>query len=93
MEGATRLEKAALVPAMLSAFAIAALVEPDGYIASPAFAFGALLAGLVSSLMALALAVRAGRPKWLRWAAAGESAAFVGAAGWLVYFLSTVPLS
>jgi len=93
MEGATPPEKAALLLMLAAAASVASLVEPDGYIDRPALTFGAFLAGLVASLVALALAVRTGRPRWLRWAAGAGAALFAGAAGWLVYFLSRVPLS
>lgn len=80
MDSATPLEKSSLVPPVLAAGALAALIRRDGYIAGPELALGALGVGVVTGLLALALALRAGRPGWLRWAAAGEAAAFLVAA-------------
>ena len=93
MAGTTPLEKACLVLPVVAAAALVALVGPEGYISSPLLALGALCAGVVSSLLALALALRVERPRWLRWAAAGEAAVFLAAATWLLHFLSVVPLS
>ena len=93
MRRATLFEKAALVPPVLAVGALAASIGPDGYVASPQLALGALCIGVVSGLFSLLLALRAGRPHWLRWAAAGEAAAFLVAVTWLLHFLSTVPLS
>jgi hypothetical protein len=93
MDGATPLKKACLIPPALAAVALIALVRQEGYISSSGLALGALCAGVVSSLLALALALRPERPHWLRWAAAGEAAVFLLAAAWLLHFLSTVPLS
>lgn len=93
MGGATSLEKAALIPAVLAACTLVVLVDPQGYIARPDLALGVFCIGLFGSLLALALALRAGRPRWYRWVAAGEASAFMAAAAWLMHFLSTVPLS
>ena len=93
MDSATPFEKASLVPPVLAAIALIALVEPNGYIEDPLLAFCAMCVGVVSSLVALALALRAGRPHWLRWTAVGEAGAFIAAATLLLHFLSTVPLS
>ena len=93
MDSATPFEKATLVPPVLAAIALIALVEPNGYIEDPLLAFCAMCVGVVSSLLALALALRAGRPQWLRWAAVGEAGAFTVAATLLLRFLSTVPFS
>lgn len=93
MDGTTPLEKACLVPPVVAAVALVALVSPGGYIAKPGSALVIFCAGMVSSLLALALALRADRPHWLRWVAAGETAAFLVAAAWLLHFFSRVPLS
>lgn len=87
------LERLALMIATASAIGIAAVVTPGGIVSQPLLGLGLLCVGLASSVVAYAASVRGGRHNWVRRSATAYIAAFGGAALWIVYLLSSTPLS
>lgn len=93
MDVVSRLEKTCVALPLAAAGVLATLVGPHGYVARPKLALAVFVFGLATSLLALVLVFRGGRPHWMRITASMEAAAFAGAAAWVMHLLSSVTLS